>query len=100
MRAFAKKAGLTMSDAGLAICERRQMGGKSLKIHVGNSVLCKDEREIFNVMGVNFVEPTGRICVGTEGRLHGSYGGEGIPSLEVLMGEESEESDVEDIDGD
>uniref|UniRef100_A0A6U2NYI0 DNA polymerase n=2 Tax=Leptocylindrus danicus TaxID=163516 RepID=A0A6U2NYI0_9STRA len=100
MRAFAKKAGLTLSDAGLAICERRQMGGKSLKIHVGNSVLCEDEREIFNVMGVNFVEPTGRICVGTEGRLHGSYGGEGIPSLEVLMGEESEESDIEENGGD
>ena len=26
MRAFAKKAGLTLSDAGLAICERRRIG--------------------------------------------------------------------------
>jgi len=69
MRAFAKRAGLTLSDAGLARAERQRMGDKTVKIKVFPSVSCSSEEQVFTAMGIPFVPPEYRICTNNTGRI-------------------------------
>lgn len=93
MRAFAKQAGLSLSDSGLGICVRGKLGGKTERIKIGHSALCNSEEEIFELFGTKYIEPAYRICVGTEGRIHSTASSNSQPRWEVLVGEESEEDD-------
>ena len=92
MRAFAKQAGLSLSDAGLGVCERVVMGDKIEKVKVGHSVICSSEREIFELLGTKYVEPTNRVCVGLDGRIHSSSSNISRPKWDILVGG----SDVEE----
>ena len=98
MRAFAKQAGLSLSDGGLAVCERKKIGGKVKKIQVGYSVLCDTEEEIFKFFQVNYVEPSKRVCIGTEGRLHSTGVKGGIHSYDNWYCSDDDESDDTSVD--
>jgi DNA polymerase/3'-5' exonuclease PolX len=57
MRGFCKKAGLTLSDAGLAMTLRGEDGHKK---STRPSVICETERDIFDVLGIEWVDVTYR----------------------------------------
>jgi len=59
LRAFCKRAGLTLSDAGLSLAWRRKGYGK---VRVGESVRCAEERDVFEALGIEYVAPEYREC--------------------------------------
>jgi DNA polymerase/3'-5' exonuclease PolX len=59
LRAFCKRAGLTLSDAGLAMAAR----DKGKKVKVWESVNCVEEEDIFRALGIGYVRPTFRDVV-------------------------------------
>lgn len=63
LRLFAKKAGMTLSDSGLACCERKKVGNKWVKAKVFDSVSCGSEEEVFDVLGIDYVPPPYRSCL-------------------------------------
>ena len=76
LRAFCKRAGLTLSDAGLALCKRE--GGR--KVKVWESVVCEREEDVFDALGIEYVRPECRdvgVGVGWEGTGGGGKGGGG-----------------------
>jgi len=62
LRHFAKKAGLSLSDAGLASCTRRWVGGQMKRIKADVSVRCLSEEDVFEALGLRYVSPTFRAC--------------------------------------
>jgi len=98
IRAFAKNAGLTLTDAGLASCKREKVNGKVEKVKIDPSILCENEEELFEILGFPFVPPNERICVGTEGRLFHTTNINDIAqriTVEELMGEDSGDEEFE-----
>ena len=62
LRHFAKKAGLTLSDAGLSACTRRKTSKGWKRVQTDPSVRCKTEEDVFKALGINYVEPIFRAC--------------------------------------
>ena len=54
MRSFCKRAGLTLTDAGLALVTR---GRDGKKLGVGKSVVCETEEQIMEAIGLKYVKP-------------------------------------------
>lgn len=72
MRSFCKRAGLTLSDAGLALA-RRGEGGK--KVEVRKSVSCDSEEEIMEAIGLKYVRPEFREINEGGGEVGDYWGG-------------------------
>jgi len=53
MRFYAKKMGYSLSESSLCPAERE--GG--VKVSVGKSFFCTSEEDVFEVMGLDYVEP-------------------------------------------
>ena len=62
LRHFAKKAGLTLSDAGLSACTRRKTAQGWKRVQTDPSVRCQTEEDVFKALGLNYVEPIFRAC--------------------------------------
>lgn len=77
MRACAKRPGLTLTDTGLARCERRRVGAqkKVTKVAVRASVTLRNEWDLFGLFGIGYVPPRYRICADNDDG--GSAGGGG-----------------------
>ena len=54
MRLWSKKLGWTLSDKGLSVAFRSRVEGK---VFSGESIVCNDEREIFEKLGLEYVTP-------------------------------------------
>jgi hypothetical protein len=66
LRAFCKRAGLTLSDGGLSLCGRRNGSRR----WVGRSVACDEEGDVFDALGIGHVRPEFR-----DGRKGAGAGG-------------------------
>mmetsp|Transcript_7536 Transcript_7536/g.16488 ORF Transcript_7536/g.16488 Transcript_7536/m.16488 type:complete len:851 (+) Transcript_7536:142-2694(+) len=62
LRYFAKKASLTLSDAGLSACVRRKTPQGWKRVHADSSVRCRTEEDVFRALGIKNVDPTFRAC--------------------------------------
>lgn len=62
LRYFAKKAGLTLSDAGLSACVRRKTAQGWKRVQTDPSVRCRTEQDVFKALGINYVKPIFRAC--------------------------------------
>ncbi|GMI19798.1 hypothetical protein TeGR_g8597, partial [Tetraparma gracilis] len=66
LRAFCKRAGLTLSDGGLSLCGRRNGSRR----WVGRSAACDEEGDVFDALGIGHVRPEFR-----DGRKGAGAGG-------------------------
>ena len=91
MRAYVKRCGMTLTDAGMAKCVRGTMSnGKKGRLSVGRSARCRNEQQIFDILGLPYVRPEFR---DTKRCLELLAGGGA-----QVVGEEDDEAD--DVDSD